>query len=229
MESPSGCQLNCEDKNKIKLNKVKTFGINPRSCRVCKSKNSNLNRLMDTLSESPILVGFGVFRKRSVFFLFFFLTSRWCRAPQLFSWLWGSQRAWCSLSCSSVHQLHWLHTQYEPSYLGGSANFPVFHVFAAPVIFAKRWLVWLWYTLIHDQTYWTFHSSGLCAPCARLFVFLFVLFHKGHELVWSTVMAERALYHGWRATDLRPCFLSCSWEHNTISFCQPVEEQVDTG
>lgn len=54
-------------------------------------------------------------------------------------------------------------------------------------------------------------QSGLCAPCVGLFVFLFVLFHKGHELVWSPVMAERPLCHGWRATDLKPCFLSCSW------------------
>lgn len=40
-------------------------------------------------------------------------------------------------------------------------------------------------------------QSCLCAPCGRLFVFLCVLFHKGHELVWSTVMArERSAVDG---------------------------------
>lgn len=55
-------------------------------------------------------------------------------------------------------------------------------------------------------------QSGLCAPRARPFVLLCVLFHKGHELVWGAVMAERALCRGWRATDLKrqPCFLSCA-------------------
>lgn len=56
----------------MKYNKIKTFGINSQDCWVCKSKNSNHNRWKDTLSERHIMVGFGVFRKRSVFLFFFF-------------------------------------------------------------------------------------------------------------------------------------------------------------
>lgn len=34
---------------------------------------------------------------------------------------------------------------------GESGNWPILPVFPAPVIFPKWWLVWLRYTLIHDQ------------------------------------------------------------------------------
>lgn len=71
---------------------------------------------------------------------------------------------------------------------GAPGNCPIFPVFTAPVIFTK-W--WLWYTLVQDRP--SAPQPGLCAPSARAFLFLSVVFHKGHELAWSPVMGERAL------------------------------------
>lgn len=94
---------------------------------------------MDTLSESHIMVRFGVFRKRSVFFFFFSfelpgdaeLHSYFCgcevHSMHDAAYLWPDARPSASLTAYTIHAV----------LSGGSANCPIFHVFAAPVIFTK--------------------------------------------------------------------------------------------
>lgn len=165
---------------------------------------------MDTLSESHIMVRFGVFRKRSVFFFFFSfelpgdaeLHSYFCgcevHSMHDAAYLWP-------LSISFIDCIH-----NTCCLIWGVCELPHLPCFCCTCHLYKMMTCM---TLIYSHPWSDIlnRQLGLCAPCARLFVFLCVLFHKGHELVWSTLMAERALCSGWRAIDLRPCFLSCSW------------------
>lgn len=139
-------------------------------------------------------------------------------AAELHSYVGGCEVHRLILSLASVHQLHWLHTQYMLPYLGMEG------------VMGDLW------ELPHLQRF--HHTCHLCqmTTCMTLMYshpwsdtlnrhsglrvlgapghsfFLCVLFHKGHELVWSTVMAERALCRGWRAADLKrqPRLLCCS-------------------
>lgn len=119
-----------------------------------------------------LMVGFVGFGERSVFFV----RPGEAELHGYFSWLSASQRESPSSSLLSVRQRHCIHND---------GNCPIFPVFTAPVIF-PNW--WLWYTLNQDQP-----SAPQPGPSARTFLFLSVLFHKGHELVWSTVTGEWVL------------------------------------
>lgn len=166
---------------------------------------------MDTLSESYMLVGFGVFRKRSVFFIFFIFFN--FQVMQSSSYFLGcevhSVRDAAYLAPPSISFIDCIHNTC--CLVWGGLRISPSSMFSLHLSSLQNDDLYDFDILSSMIRHTEPSQSGLCAPCVGLFVFLFVLFHKGHELVWSPVMAERPLCHGWRATDLKPCFLSCSW------------------